>query len=143
MDLAARIKQLRTARGWSQQALAERARVSQQLISRIERGMHVPDGIRETRKLPRIAGALGMSVDELLSTVKMPAPNEDLHLTDEEKALVSAFRLQPKSVKDAVKGALGIRLQSATPVGKKSTRPLIEDRLVHTTTRRRKRSTLP
>lgn len=59
--LADRVKNLRMARGWTQTELAERAHVSQQLIWKIERGKAA-----ESRKLPGIADAFGISVEELL-----------------------------------------------------------------------------
>lgn len=59
--LADRVKNLRIARGWTQTELAERAHVSQQLIWKIERGKAA-----ESRKLPGIADAFGISVEELL-----------------------------------------------------------------------------
>lgn len=65
--LADRVKNLRKARGWTQTELAERAHVSQQLIWKIERGKAA-----ESRKLPGIADAFGISVEELLEDSGIP-----------------------------------------------------------------------
>ncbi len=59
--LGTQIKLLRKRAGLTQQELAKRAKVSQQLITKLERGHSV-----ETRKLPQIAYALGVSVETLL-----------------------------------------------------------------------------
>jgi transcriptional regulator with XRE-family HTH domain len=56
-----KIKKLRLAKGWTQTQLAQRAHVSQQAIWKIETGK-----ASESRKLPAIAAALGVSVEELV-----------------------------------------------------------------------------
>lgn len=53
---------LRTKRGWSQAELAKYAKVSQQLITKIETGK-----VSESRKLPQIAAAFGLSVEQFLN----------------------------------------------------------------------------
>jgi transcriptional regulator with XRE-family HTH domain len=60
--LAKRLKDLRSSVGWSQKELAEQAHVSQQLIAKIENGL-----VRETRKLPLIAKAFGLTVEQMLA----------------------------------------------------------------------------
>lgn len=60
MDLKDNLKRFRKARRLSQPKLAEKADVSQQLISRLENGLD-----RTTKKLPEIARALEVSVYEL------------------------------------------------------------------------------
>lgn len=59
--LADRVKSLRQKAGLSQAALAKKAKVSQQLITRIGTG-----DVLESRKLPQIAHALGKSAEDLL-----------------------------------------------------------------------------
>lgn len=59
--LSRRVKELRESAGWSQKELAEKAKVSQQLIGKIEAGR-----VRESRKLPLIAAAFGLTVEEML-----------------------------------------------------------------------------
>ncbi len=56
-----RIRELREARGWSQEKLAAEAEVSFFTISRLENGHHRPN--RSTAKA--IANALGVHVEEL------------------------------------------------------------------------------
>lgn len=61
MNLADRLRAARLRKGWSQAKLAEESGVSQQLISKLERGE-----AQATKEGPALAGALGMSLDELL-----------------------------------------------------------------------------
>lgn len=67
MKLSERVKACRAAAGWSQVELAARARVSQQLIGKLETG-----DVLETRKLPQLAAAFRMTLDELLSDSEPP-----------------------------------------------------------------------
>lgn len=60
MELKDNLKRIREQRGLSQPQLAEKASVSQQLISQIERGVG-----QTTKRLPEIARALDVSVYEL------------------------------------------------------------------------------
>ena len=60
MEISDNLRRFRTAAGLSQSELASKARVSQQLISQIERGENTT-----TKYLPRIARALGRSVFEV------------------------------------------------------------------------------
>lgn len=64
VQLGDRIKQLRAVKGWTQQQLARAAGVSQQTIGKIEKNKS-----REPQKLPRIASALGETVESILSRV--------------------------------------------------------------------------
>ena len=57
------IHALRTARGWSQDELANRSGVAQPQISRCEQGLNLSFG-----NLCRIADALGVAVDKLRAT---------------------------------------------------------------------------
>lgn len=59
-----RLRQLRELRGWSQNALAERAGISQSIISRLERGLQTNV---DAAVLVALARALTVSVDALLS----------------------------------------------------------------------------
>lgn len=61
-DLARLLRQLRTDRGLSQWALAERAGLSRNFVAQIERGESVPT----VATLGRLATALGISSSELL-----------------------------------------------------------------------------
>ncbi len=60
VDLAENIRKMRLAAGLSQVALAERAGVSQQLINKLETGKAL-----ESRKLTKIAAALGVTAEQL------------------------------------------------------------------------------
>lgn len=74
--LALRIRQLRTQAGWSQEALAERTGLSQNAVSKLEKGPNPAPRLSTLRKL---ADALGLSVEELTSGsegVSRPHPNE-------------------------------------------------------------------
>jgi transcriptional regulator with XRE-family HTH domain len=63
MTIRARVKQLRTARGLSQLALAKQAGVSQPYLWQLEAGRKTNPGIVVLRKL---AKALGVPVTRLL-----------------------------------------------------------------------------
>jgi transcriptional regulator with XRE-family HTH domain len=56
-----KVRELRKARGWLQQDLADRAGVSMQTVSNLETRRHVP----ETVTLAKIARALGVPLGEL------------------------------------------------------------------------------
>lgn len=58
-----RVRELRKARRWSQQRLGDEAGVSAQTIWHMETGRHVP----ETATLLKVAGALDVSLGELLA----------------------------------------------------------------------------
>lgn len=57
------IRQLRTEKGYSQAALAEKIGVSQQAVTQWETG----DAMPRADKLPELARLLGCKVDDLLS----------------------------------------------------------------------------
>ena len=61
--VAARVKELRQARGMSQEALAKLAKINRVTLARLERAMHPPT----LDTLERIARALGV---ELIDIVK-------------------------------------------------------------------------
>lgn len=72
-----RIKAERDARGWSQQQLAKRAGVSQQLITRLETGKTL-----ETKRIVQFAKAFGMTAEELQGGASPPtaiAPEQLVH----------------------------------------------------------------
>ncbi len=75
MDIRLRIKELRKAKGWTGDVLAERVGVSRSYLSEIETG-------KKTINLPRllaIASALGVSVPDLIGIPEggMRTLNED------------------------------------------------------------------
>lgn len=61
------IKAARSVRGWSQNELASRAGVKQPTLQRIEAGKRIDPGFSI---FLRVAGALGISVDQLATAMK-------------------------------------------------------------------------
>lgn len=57
-----KVRELRKARGWLQQELADRAGVNMQTVSNLETGRHAP----EFPTLMKVARALGVPLSELL-----------------------------------------------------------------------------
>jgi XRE family transcriptional regulator, regulator of sulfur utilization len=58
------IRRSRDARGWSQEALAEKADLNRSYVGEIERGQVIPS----LHTMEKLATALGVSVSELLAT---------------------------------------------------------------------------
>jgi transcriptional regulator with XRE-family HTH domain len=91
----ARIRALRRERGLSQEALCERAGISVDAVTRIERGSRVPT----LDTLERLAGALGVSVVELVAPPvnvrpsKVPAP---------VRRIVALLEREPPEVQDGM-----------------------------------------
>ncbi|MDQ7969677.1 MAG: helix-turn-helix transcriptional regulator [Oxalicibacterium faecigallinarum] len=56
------VRQLREARGWSQEALAEKAHLNRSYVGDVERGNAVPSLVT----LEKIAVALGLKISDLL-----------------------------------------------------------------------------
>lgn len=83
---AQRIRGLRDHYGFSQEQLAELTGVSQNQISRYERGANDPTG----EVLIALAKALNTSVDFILGITNDPTPLKDL--TENERGALSAWR---------------------------------------------------
>jgi len=62
-SLGRRVRELRDAKGWSQERLAEEAYMDRSYLAGIERGLRNPS----VRNLLKIASALGTTVRELFS----------------------------------------------------------------------------
>jgi len=60
--LGQRIRELRAGRGWTQDALAERAGVSKAMLSKVERGENNPTLVVAAK----FAGALGLTMSQLI-----------------------------------------------------------------------------
>ena len=71
--LGDRIKTLRKLRGWTQENLAEQAKVSVQHVGEIERG----DGNPTLQSLERLSKGLGLTVSQLLA-VEEPEQEKEL-----------------------------------------------------------------
>jgi transcriptional regulator with XRE-family HTH domain len=127
MELAKKIKALRLERGWSQQRLADRARISQQGVSKIERGE-----VYETRKIARIAAAFGLTVDELIGQTQYHQYRDSdfpADLDQEEQELIAAYRAAPVSVKAAIRAALKAHIDSP-PTRRRPYSTVVADRPV-------------
>lgn len=70
--LGQRVKDLRERLAWSQEKLAERARLDTTYISGIERGQRNP-GLNSLNQLAR---ALGVSLPALVTDLRQPRPRE-------------------------------------------------------------------
>lgn len=80
LSIARRLRDLRDAKGWSLDALAERSTVSRSNISLIERGQSSPTAV----VLDKLATALGVSLASLFEQAEDPAsialsPHSSLH----------------------------------------------------------------
>lgn len=89
MTLADNLRRIREERGHSQAGLAKLARVSQQLISRLESGRD-----QTTKKLPALATALGVLVTELDPAYVVEVASPDIVLIP-RLSWVSAGALRP------------------------------------------------
>lgn len=65
--LGIRVRQARKSRKWSQQRVADEARVSRATLANIERRAFVPSFANVTR----IAGVLGLSIDAIVKASKL------------------------------------------------------------------------
>lgn len=97
MTLAARIQNARQAAGLTQATLALRAGVSQQLISKLERGL-----VEASRYGPAIAKALGLSVEELLEGAEHPSA-EEARLLEQYRALSGEGRALAQQLLNSLK----------------------------------------
>ena len=93
MDIASRLKEIRTAKGYSVYKLSQLSGVSETHIRDLERGDRNPS----LDTIDRIAKIYGMSLSELLNE------NETVsYLTEEEKELLDCYRRMPKNSNDAL-----------------------------------------
>jgi transcriptional regulator with XRE-family HTH domain len=82
-----RLKQLREARGWTQQELADRSGVPYITIYRCERGQHREPRVSVAAQLAR---ALGVSLDVLANTYGEVLRSKDSERLPAEQDLVPA-----------------------------------------------------
>ncbi|MEM9068325.1 MAG: helix-turn-helix transcriptional regulator [Myxococcota bacterium] len=93
-SLPGRMKAARTRTGMTQRELAERARVSAEFVSRVERGVAVPS----LETLLRLCDALGCTPNDLL-----------LPSADAARALYDRLRSSPRgAAKNAIRAAEAI-----------------------------------
>ncbi len=88
-----RVRELRLARGLTQEALCERAGISLDAVTRIERGSRVPT----IDTIERLAGALGVAVTDLFGPSSAPrTPKTPAAL----RRLVALLETEPAEVQD-------------------------------------------
>lgn len=75
-EVGKRIKELRTAKGWNQQKLADEADLTQSAIAQFEKGERLPS----TTALQSMAKAFGISMESLLTQETNTDPNKILQL---------------------------------------------------------------
>lgn len=105
MSIAQNLIRLRKAAGYSQVELAERSKVSQQLISQIERGENT-----STKYLPALVAALGCRVGDLDESYTEPSG-----LTEEEVTLIQKFRSVPREKMVALHALIDLVAGQAGP----------------------------
>ncbi len=102
-EFGQKLREVRTAKGYTQQTLAEKLYVTRQTVSRWESGNRYPD----LETLKKISVELEVSVDELLSIE--PHPDEQKEMTAEEEKTTDVFeKSKEKNVKNRVMAGLYI-----------------------------------
>lgn len=110
MKMGDRIRDRRKAAGWSQTKLAEESGISQQMLSKLERG--VASG---TTEIVRLARALNVSPKWLESGEEPMTPMNDL--PPDERQLLEGYRTSSPAEKAALL-TLAVRGQTLAPTGK-------------------------
>ena len=95
-EFGQKLREVRTAKGYTQQALAEKLYVTRQTVSRWESGNRYPD----LETLKKISAELEVSVDELLSTES--ELDEVETTTEEEKTPVVFEKSKERNIKNRV-----------------------------------------
>lgn len=99
-EFGQKLREVRTARGYTQQALAEKLYVTRQTVSRWESGNRYPD----LETLKKISAELEVSVDELLST---ESNFDEVETTaEEEKTPVVFEKSKERNIKNKVMAVL-------------------------------------
>jgi transcriptional regulator with XRE-family HTH domain len=86
-----RLKQLREARGWTQEELGDKCGVNKVQIHRYETGITEPS----VEKLKQFSELFNVTTDYLIGTVDSPAPYAMPHgsgLSDDERLMLETFR---------------------------------------------------
>ena len=99
-EFGQKLREVRTAKGYTQQALAEKLYVTRQTVSRWESGNRYPD----LETLKKISAELEVSVDELLSTES--ELDEVETTTEEEKTPVVFEKSKERNIKNRVMAVL-------------------------------------
>jgi transcriptional regulator with XRE-family HTH domain len=116
MELMDRIRLLRKAKGWTQTELGKKIGVIQKLIADYETGNTKPP----IDRLPLLADALGVTVDELLRGEAMPAPEpnkaQQTHGNSRVAKIQDVFeKLPPAKQKQVLSHAKALLGKQATP----------------------------
>lgn len=82
---AAVVRQLRESRGWSQEVLANRARLNRSYMGEIERATAMPS----LATAGKLAQALEVPLSELISRCELPAPAQSCDLQDTKSEMPS------------------------------------------------------
>jgi transcriptional regulator with XRE-family HTH domain len=101
IDFAAKLKGLREIRGWSQEELAKRLKVSRSTIGNYEQGTREP----RFEDLEAIADVFNCPMSYLLNDSKSSLTVE---LTDYEEQIIHAFRNASYDIQIAVCAVLGV-----------------------------------
>ena len=99
-EFGQKLREVRTAKGYTQQALAEKLYVTRQTVSRWESGNRYPD----LETLKKISAELEVSVDELLSTES--ELDEAGTAAEEEKIPVVLEKSKERNIKNRVMAVL-------------------------------------
>ncbi len=103
--LGVRISQLRQDRGWTQKELAAKAGITQNHVSRIEKGRMTP----RRATLSGIAEAFDVQIEDLEALAQVPEKNIEERLAKEDPdlaALISQIPLLSDDQKDALRVTL-------------------------------------
>jgi transcriptional regulator with XRE-family HTH domain len=121
-SIAARIRELRLAKGWSQEQLAEEVNLSRDAISRIERGERSP----RLETLAVIAKAVGIPLAKLLDFGEPPPKHRP---SDERmRSLERAFDQLEPWLADAVMTAIRVITQAQVRAKSRRKRRTIQGR---------------
>lgn len=99
-SMGARIRQLRSARGWTRMELAERAQLSLRFLAQLESGR----GNISVNRLAQVAEALNCSLRQLIPA-SIPRSRPRTKLTSEKKTIIAMIGLR-----GAGKSSVGARL---------------------------------
>lgn len=90
MELMEHIKILRKTKGWTQVELGKKIGVIQKVIADYENGISKPP----VERLPALADALGVSVDDLLRGESAPATVQDANLQQQAHGNSRSAKIQ-------------------------------------------------
>jgi transcriptional regulator with XRE-family HTH domain len=110
--VAARIKELREARGMSLRQLSRRSGVAPESVSRSERARSEVS----LTNLARIARGLGVSIPEFFDFARTP-DTEAVQLEEDAARVVALVRASPPARRARVVAALELLLEDASPAG--------------------------